>query len=57
MADYLGNLILYNAPVRVIDFIDRSVGLSDGRHFSADVVINTIPWREFTVLGGVPGGC
>lgn len=54
MADSLGNRILYNVNVKKMDFTDRSVTCSKGRHFSADVIINTIPWKAFDVLAGMP---
>lgn len=54
MADSLGNHILYDIHINKIDFTDRSVTSADGRRFTADVIINTIPWKEFEVLAGMP---
>ncbi|MCM1537460.1 MAG: FAD-dependent oxidoreductase [bacterium] len=54
IADRLGDRILYGVSVKGIDFTNRSVTVSDGRRFSADVIINTIPWKEFTSLSDMP---
>lgn len=54
MADYLNNQIIYNINVNQINFIEKRVQSSEGGSFHADVIINTIPWKEFDVLVGMP---
>lgn len=54
MANSLGNHILYDVNVKAINFTNRSVTSSKGEHYSANVIINTIPWRTFDVLIGMP---
>ncbi len=54
MADSLQDKILYDTDIKTIDFEKGMVMSSDGRRFQADIIINTIPWREFNVLTGMP---
>lgn len=54
MADSLGDRILYGVDIKTIDFAEKSLKSSDGRRFQADAIINTIPWKEFHTLIGMP---
>lgn len=54
MADKLHGQILYNINVKQLDFTTMSVTSSNGDIFHADVIINTIPWKEFDSLVGMP---
>lgn len=54
IADYLKDQVLYNVNIKKINFAERSVTSLDGDCFHADIIINTIPWREFEVLIGMP---
>lgn len=54
MADTLQEQILYNTAVKNLDFINKNVTSLDGNIYHADIIINTIPWREFNELKGMP---
>lgn len=54
MADALGSGIEYNAVVCGIDFESKKVYLEDGRSYSADVIVTTIPWTGIRDLTGIP---
>ena len=54
MADELKGHIRFNSDVNSIDFDTRTVGLSTGEKYSADIVITTIPWACFTYMTGMP---
>lgn len=54
MADYLKNHIIYNVNIKQINFIEKNIYSAEGNSFHADVIINTIPWKEFDVLVGMP---
>lgn len=54
IAESIGNRIIYGIDIRKIDFEEKSVCSSDGRCFQADIIINTIPWKEFDNLVGMP---
>jgi len=54
MANSLKNNILYGFHVNRINFKDKSVTSKDGDCFKADIIINTIPWKEFDELIGMP---
>lgn len=54
MAQAIDGHIEYNATVKQIDFDNRTIEILDGRRFSADVIITTIPWLEFDELVGMP---
>lgn len=54
MADSLADQILYNIDIKALDFRNRRIISSEGRHFQADIIINTIPWKEFNELIGLP---
>lgn len=50
MAKALGNHIVYNTPVTSIDIEKRTVN----QEYQADYIINTIPWKEFDTMIGLP---
>lgn len=53
MADNIKENIVYGAKVNAIDFINKSVRTENGDIYSADIIINTIPWKEFKELKGI----
>ena len=54
MADAIRNQIEYNKAVKSIDFNTHEVRATDGSSYTADVIITTIPWPEFSALIGMP---
>lgn len=46
--------ILYNVDIKKINFEEKSVTSLEGDCFHADVIVNTIPWKEFETLVGMP---
>lgn len=54
MADAIRNQIEYNKTVKSIDFNTHEVRATDGSSYTADVIITTIPWPEFSGLIGMP---
>ncbi len=54
MADELKGHIVYGASVNSLDLINKNVKTVDGEAYSADVIINTVPWNEFKELYGMP---
>ena len=54
MADKLGDRIRFNACVRSLDMVERTVTLTDGLSYGADVIITTIPWKCFDDISGMP---
>ena len=54
MADAIRNQIEYNKAVKSIDFNTHEVRATDGSIYTADVIITTIPWPEFSGLIGMP---
>lgn len=55
MADSLDGRVIYGEHVNGIDFATHTVSTQSGHEYHADVIINTIPWREFSRLDGMPG--
>ncbi|MFG6333820.1 MAG: FAD-dependent oxidoreductase [Lachnospiraceae bacterium] len=54
MADSIRSCIYYGTRAQSIDFIEKKVKTTDGEIYSADIIISTIPWREFKELKGMP---
>lgn len=54
MADELKGHIVYGASAASLDLINKNVKTVDGEAYSADVIINTVPWNEFKELHGMP---
>lgn len=54
MADILGDHIEYGKKISTIDFLKKTVVSEDGEKYSADIIINTIPWLEFKIIRGMP---
>ena len=54
MAKPLKGRIIYGCHVSGIDFVSHNVSTNEGREFHGDIIINTIPWREFHTLNGMP---
>lgn len=54
MADELKGHIVYGASTDSLDLINKNVKTVDGEAYSADVIINTVPWNEFKELHGMP---
>lgn len=54
MADALDGRILYGQHVDAIDFDSHTVRTAEGGEYHGSIIINTIPWREFRELHGMP---
>ncbi len=54
MAAALGDKVVYGETVKGIDFKTRTVTTADGKKFSADNIITSIPWMEFEDIIGMP---
>lgn len=54
MAQNISSHVEYGKTVSALDFRSNTVTTSDGGKFSAEKIITTIPWREFTSLNGMP---
>ena len=54
MAQAISNHIEYGKNISVIDFNTNTVTSDDGDKYTAEKIITTIPWREFTKLNGMP---
>ena len=54
MAESISDNIEYNKKVFAIDFNNNTVITKDGIKYQADKIINTIPWREFEEINGMP---
>ena len=54
MAEQLGDHIIYNLSVKKLDTKTKTVLLSDGSMYRADVIVTTIPWIEFKQINGMP---
>ena len=54
MAAALDGRILYHQRVKSLDFPSRRVITDSGAEYSGQIIINTIPYKEFTDLHGMP---
>lgn len=54
MAQNISQHIEYGKKISAIDFNARTVTTSDGGKYSAEKIVTTIPWREFSKLNGMP---
>lgn len=54
MADNIKENIVYNSSVDSINFNTKTVKTTDGKEYSADTIVTTIPWLEFTNIEGMP---
>lgn len=54
MAKSLERQIFYNQHVSCVDFDSLRVKTLEGGEFDADIIINTIPYKEFRELSGMP---
>ena len=54
MADSIAAHIHYNCAAETIDMDTRTVTAADGTSYSADVIVNTIPWTAFKTIKGIP---
>ncbi len=54
MAEAISNHIEYSRIINQINFLTKTVTTSDGREYTADVIISTIPWMEFENIVGMP---
>lgn len=55
MAQSISEKIKYKKAVTALDFRTNTVVTSDGCSYSAQTIITSIPWMEFTTLNGMPG--
>ncbi|MCI8626007.1 MAG: NAD(P)-binding protein [Lachnospiraceae bacterium] len=54
MAERIKDNLICGSTVQTIDFNMNRIILSDGKKFTAEKIITTIPWREFVELTGMP---
>ena len=54
MGKFLDGRIIYGEHVNAINFATHTVSTKSGHEYSGDIIINTIPWREFQTLDGMP---
>lgn len=54
MAKEIEGNVEYGKAVKGIDFTNRTVTISNGSRYQADVIITTIPWMEFDEIIGMP---
>ena len=54
MAQNISQHIEYGKKISAIDFNTHTVTTSDGGKYSAEKIVTTIPWREFSKLNGMP---
>ncbi len=54
MAESLEGRIFYGQKVNAIDFDAHTVGTAEGDEYHGEIIINTIPYREFRELRGMP---
>ena len=54
MAMALGNRIEYGRAIKSINFDDRTVITNDGKCYTGDILVTTIPWLEFEEIIGMP---
>ncbi|MCR5671761.1 MAG: FAD-dependent oxidoreductase [Butyrivibrio sp.] len=54
MADALGDHIEYGKEVSGIDFNSKSVIVSDGEKYEADIIVTTVPWMTINDITGIP---
>lgn len=54
MADNIKEHIIYCKRVKEIDFCNKIVRTQDNGQYSADMIITTIPWKEWERLEGLP---
>jgi len=54
MAEKVKDHIAYNTAVIGLNFSTRTVTTTDGQKYSAEKVITTIPWTEFSNICGLP---
>ena len=51
MGDNLTGNIVYNKKIISIDVNERMIHCSDGSKYQADLIISTIPWKSFDLMG------
>lgn len=49
MAEEVKDQICYGKKVKVLDMTTKSVTTSDGEHFDADIIVNTVPWTSLSL--------
>lgn len=54
MANVLEGRIEYNSSIKKINFDTKTVGTADGRSYTAEKIIVTIPWMGIEEMLGVP---
>ena len=54
MSESLDGRIFYGRKVNAIDFDAHTVRTADGEEYHGQIIINTIPYREFQELRGMP---
>ena len=54
MAEVIQENVVYNMPVKRIDFETRTIYSQNGEKYQGQSIITTIPWREWEELGGMP---
>lgn len=54
MARALGEQIRYNTGAQALDCEERTVRTEAGETIGAQVIVTTVPWREFCTVSGMP---
>ena len=54
MGEAISNNIEYNRSVKAIDFNTNPVATHDGVKYTAENIITTLPWMEFSEIVGMP---
>lgn len=54
IADSINKHIIYSATINKINFYDKVIYTRTGERYKAEKIINTIPWREFDEMSGIP---
>lgn len=54
MADTIAGHIEYNKVVKSLDFKRKIVETRDGDKYQAEIIVTTIPWKEFDIIQGMP---
>ncbi len=54
LADSMKEHMVYNSPVKEMDFESKTVICKDGNVYQAEVIITTIPWTSFSDIKGIP---
>lgn len=54
MAAKLQGAVVYDQDITELDFETKTVQTAAGEEYQADIIVTTIPWKEFQVIKGMP---